>query len=134
MTRAARSDAVPAPGALAGLWRERATMLRRHGADAPATTLEAVAGELEASIRAAAETALSLADAASESGFSADHIRHLVSSGAIPNAGRKGSPRVRRQDLPAKAGARRDAAYDAHADATAIRTGFLSKPHRHAER
>lgn len=118
VTRVAVIDAVPAPSALAAVWRARATMLRQHGADASAMTLEAVAAELEASLRAADDAALTLADAARESGYSADHIRHLVSSGAIPNAGRKGSPRIRRQDLPAKAGARRDAAYDPYADAT----------------
>ena len=121
MTRATVSGAVPSPGALAGLWRERATMLRQHGADAAAMTLEVAAGELESSLRAAADTALTLADAARESGFSVDHVRHLVASGTIPNAGRKGSPRVRRQDLPAKPGARRDTAYDPFVDATAVR-------------
>jgi hypothetical protein len=120
------ANAAPAPGALAALWRERATLLRQHGADASAMTLEAVAGELDASLRAEADTALTLTDAARESGFSADHIRHLVSSGAIPNAGRKGSPRIRRQDLPAKPGVRREAGYDPYADATAARVALMT--------
>jgi hypothetical protein len=130
MRRSTVSDAVPSTDALAAVWRERATLLRQHGALASATTLETVAAELEASLRAAADTALTLTDAARESGFSADHIRHLVSSGAIPNAGRKGSPRIRRQDIPVKPGTRRDATYDAYSDATAVRARFLAPTRR----
>jgi len=120
---------VPAPGALADLWRERATMLRRHGADASAMTLEAVAGELEASLRAAAETVLTLTEAARESGLSAERLRHLVAAGTIENAGHRGAPRIRRQDLPAKAGARRETGYDAYADAAAVRGRLLPGGH-----
>ncbi|HEU4630159.1 MAG TPA: hypothetical protein VFS08_10465, partial [Gemmatimonadaceae bacterium] len=48
---------------------------------------------------------LTLAEAALASGYSVDHLRHLVSSGAIANAGRKHAPRVRAGDLPRKPGA-----------------------------
>jgi hypothetical protein len=120
VTRETATDAVPSPSELAGLWRERAALLRRHGAEASAMTLEATAGELEAALRAESDTLLTLHDAAQESGLSADRLRHLVAAGTIPNAGRRGAPRVRRQDLPVKSGTRRGT-YDPYADATNVR-------------
>lgn len=121
MTRSTAADGVPSPGALAGLWRERATLLRQHRADTSAKSLEAAANELEASLCAAAKTLLTLRDAARASGLSADRFRHLVAAGTIPNAGRRGAPQVHRRDLPVKAGARGRGGYDAFADATAVR-------------
>lgn len=35
-----------------------------------------------------------------ESGFSVGHLYRMVGTGQIPNAGRKGAPRIRRRDLP----------------------------------
>ncbi|MDB4890458.1 MAG: hypothetical protein JWL61_2313 [Gemmatimonadetes bacterium] len=37
-----------------------------------------------------------------ESGYSADRLRHKIAAQEIPNAGRKGSPKIRRADLPRK--------------------------------
>ena len=45
---------------------------------------------------------MSLVEAASECGYSADHLGRLVRSGQIPNAGRANAPKVRRRDLPKK--------------------------------
>ncbi len=45
---------------------------------------------------------MTVAEAALESGLSEDHLRHGVADGKIPNAGRKGAPRIRRADLPLK--------------------------------
>jgi hypothetical protein len=62
---------------------------------------------------------LTLEAAASASGYSVDHLRHLVLSGAVPNAGRRRARRIARRDLPRRAGrAPADAGpYDADADA-----------------
>ena len=48
------------------------------------------------------EATLSLVEAASESGYSADHLGRLVRDGKIPNAGRPGAPRIARKHLPRK--------------------------------
>ena len=40
--------------------------------------------------------------AARVSGYTADHLGALVKRGKIPNAGRTGAPRIRRQDVPRK--------------------------------
>jgi len=60
------------------------------------------ADDLDAAMRSVADDALDLTAAAQESGFSVDRLRHKVAAGEIPNAGRRGSPRIRRGDLPIK--------------------------------
>jgi hypothetical protein len=45
---------------------------------------------------------LNLEAASRESGLSVNRLRHKVSDGEIPNAGRKGAPLIRRRDLPRK--------------------------------
>lgn len=47
----------------------------------------------------------------------ADTLRHLVRQEKIPNAGKKGAPRIRRGDLPRKPGKTAASAYDPNADA-----------------
>lgn len=84
------------------LWREEAQTLERYGDERGATMLRRNADDLEAAMRAAADEALDLDAAAAESGYSKDRLRHMISDGTLPNAGRKGSPRVRRVDLPRK--------------------------------
>ena len=44
--------------------------------------------------------ALTLSEAARESGYSADHLGSLIRQQTIPNAGRSGAPRIRRADSP----------------------------------
>lgn len=60
------------------------------------------AAELDAALRGAADTELTLDQAASESGYSKRRLRELIASEDLPNAGRKGAPRIRRRDLPRK--------------------------------
>jgi hypothetical protein len=81
-------------------WRETADTLASHGANQAAVTCMLHASELEAALRAHDEELLDLATAATESGYSADRLRHMIAEGTIANAGRKGAPRVRRSDLP----------------------------------
>ena len=48
------------------------------------------------------DTLLTLAAAAQRSGYSPDHLARLIRTGAIPNAGRRGAPRIRLADLPTR--------------------------------
>ena len=84
-------------------WRRHAKALRRYGGETPATALESCAADLEATLVERDETTFSLVEAATESGYSADHLGRLVRDGKIPNAGRPGAPRIARTDLPRKA-------------------------------
>lgn len=49
-----------------------------------------------------AEAVLSLPQAAARSGYSVEHLGRLVREGKVPNAGRRGAPRIRVADLPRK--------------------------------
>ena len=87
-------------------WSAEATSLERWGDERGASILRQCATELDAAARAQDDEALTIAASSAASGYSRDHLRALVSSGEIPNAGRRGSPRIRRCDLPMKPGAR----------------------------
>jgi len=91
---------------LADRWSVEATYLERWGDERGASILRQCATELDAAARAQDDEALTIAASSAASGYSRDHLRVLVSSGEIPNAGRKGSPRIRRSDLPVKPGQR----------------------------
>jgi hypothetical protein len=90
------------PTELAQRWRKDAELLDRYGDDAMARACRTHADDLDAAMRSVADDALDLTAAARESGYSPDRLRHLVAEGTIPNAGKKGSPRIRRGDLPIK--------------------------------
>lgn len=108
------------PAALPDTWRERAADLRRWAAaEGAARALEAAADELEGALRAAADETLTLTQASRESGYSARRLRELIADGTIPQAGRKGAPRIRRGDLPVRPGHTGSAAggYDPAEDA-----------------
>lgn len=79
-------------------WREEADLLRRRGAPRQADVLESAAEDLEDRLREWRLEALSLEQAARESGLAYDTVQRKVGS-ELPNAGEKGSPRVRRCDL-----------------------------------
>jgi hypothetical protein len=93
--------------ALPSSWRERAELLRRHGADEAAKTAERLAGELEAAFSDESDAALTIAQAVAESGYSADHLTRQIRAGKIPNSGRPHAPRILRAHLPHKPGALR---------------------------
>ena len=88
---------------LASRWKEEADLLRGYGAEEAATATEKHAREVIGAVKRAEDEALTLTEAAAESGFSKRRLRELVSLGEIPNMGRKGAPRIRRADLPRKA-------------------------------
>jgi len=124
MSRSAAGPLAPTLEELAGQWRARAQELRSWGGDAPAKALERAAADLEAALGAKCDEVLNLEQAAQESGYSADHLRHLVADGTVPNAGRRGAPRVRRGDLPTRPGKARSSTYDPDADAVRILRGI----------
>jgi len=79
--------------------------LRRVGALVdPVRLLDAIVAEFDEASSAEAEAMLNLTQAARECGYSADALGRMVRAGRIPNCGRPGAPRVRRSDLPKKAG------------------------------
>lgn len=85
-------------------WRAKAEDLRHYGAQEAACTLERCADELEDEWRVWLTEPLTLDEAGEESGYSSDHLGHLVREGTIPNAGEPHAPRIRRKDLPRKPG------------------------------
>jgi hypothetical protein len=89
---------------LASQWRDEADTLRRRGAEVQAVALESCADELEEAYREHALAALTLTEASQESGYSYSALQKKVASGELPNVGTKNGPRVRRGDLPRKAG------------------------------
>lgn len=56
--------------------------------------------DIAAVIATSQNTVLTLRKAAEVSGYSEDHLGRQVLQGKIPNAGRKGSPRIKAGDLP----------------------------------
>ncbi len=80
-------------------WREEAALFRRRGLNQAADLTESHAADLEAAVREYRLATLTLTEAATETGLRYDTIQGKVASGEIPNAGRPGSPRVRRCDL-----------------------------------
>jgi hypothetical protein len=92
--------------ALAQVWRDRATMLRAHGAEQSAKTAEFLADELDFTVTEAMGETLKAGEAAIETGYSRESITRLVRNGTLPNAGRPKAPRVRRGDLSVLNGAR----------------------------
>ena len=90
------------PTTLPSHWRASAKQLRAYGAEGKATPLVKCADELEQTWREWELEALTLEEAAEESGFSYSSLQKRVASGEIPNIGEPGAPRVQRQDLPRK--------------------------------
>ena len=87
--------------ALTQRWRGKADSIRAYSPDL-ARFLDAVAEEVEQFDREHAAEHLTLSEAATESGYSSDHLNRLVVDGRIENAGKKGAPRIMRGDLPRK--------------------------------
>lgn len=92
---------------LAGRWRQSAACLSDYGATEQAQSLLKCASELEATEREHALEALTIESAAAESGLSYSSLQKKLASGELENVGVKGSPRVRRGDLPNKGAQRR---------------------------
>src|SRR5713101_9490525 len=91
---AARRTALAEPK-LARRWRDEAVVLRRRSASAQAAVLESCAAELETWARERDVEAITLHQAAQDSGFSHSALEKKVRQGAIANVGKKGAPRAR---------------------------------------
>lgn len=105
----------PTSSTLPTRWRTTADTLERF-APAAAVAFRDCASELERELGEAENSTMTIAEAAVASGLSKDHIRHQIARGIIPNAGKRGRPRVRAGDLPRKAITKRST-YDPDADA-----------------
>lgn len=90
--------------ALAERWEEEAETLRARGLEREARMEESFAAELRQRVSEWELEALTVAEASEETGYSESHLRALLSEGKLPNVGREGAPRLRRADLPSKAG------------------------------
>jgi hypothetical protein len=90
-------------------WAQRAAEFQRVAAMVDGhRVISDLISELESLFREEESEILTLRQAADNSGYSVDHLARSLRSGAVPNAGRKGHPRVRRGDLPRKVGALRN--------------------------
>lgn len=108
MARRASDDRLTLQACVAK-WSGEAEALRRLGAHVDgAKLIEAILADLQASGRAEATEALTLEEAARESGYTAEHLGKLLRTGTIPNAGRKNAPRILRRHLPYKPSALRE--------------------------
>ena len=98
-------EASPLPENLPHVWRQRAEQLRDWGGSARVARMwERAAVELEHALTAAGGEVLTLKQAAAVSGLGTGYLGDLLRAGRIPNAGRKGAPRIRRADLPVATG------------------------------
>lgn len=108
-------------------WRALAGTLRAHAAEGAALAYEQAADELDAALRVQADELLTLEEASAESGFTVDHLSREVRSARIPNAGRKGAPRIRRADLPRKVGTLPPSPVVGHIDRDAIARAVITR-------
>ena len=83
-------------------WRAEAETVGRCGHESTGKLIRRLAVEVDEALKDDQDEALTLAEAALESSYSTEHLRKMVASGAIPNAGGKGRPRIRRSDLPSR--------------------------------
>jgi len=90
------------PSDLLQLWQQRADYLHQFGDPNSARLWRTAAVELERALTAFGEQMLTVTDAAQVTGYTPDYIRKQIAAGALPNAGRKNAPRVRRADLKTK--------------------------------
>jgi hypothetical protein len=108
--------------------RSKADELRAEfGDEARARAIEWAACQFEQALHDRTDERLTLAQASLRSGYSQDHLARLIREGRIPNAGRRGSPRIRAGDLPVRPASPHEIVvsdhsrvYDPGADARAI--------------
>ena len=94
------------PAALIIEWRELVEQLKAEGCSEVAAARERCANELEAVLHTQQSEALSINQAAHESGYNAEYLRRLVRNKPALNAGRAGKPLILRRDLPRRTNAK----------------------------
>jgi len=90
-----------------------------------AKVLDEFIADLTKVLSAEANTVLTLETAALRSGYSKEHLARLIREGTLPNAGRRGAPRIYARDLPHRAahpalGSRSRQGYNPMTDARAL--------------
>jgi len=113
------------PEAFIDEWTKRLNEYRAVAAHVDGEKIcERVLADFNAVREAEAHTVLTLAEAAIRSGYSEEHLGRLVRQGKIPNAGRRGAPRIPVGDLPrrpiTRAAGPLSAAYDPVTDARTL--------------
>ena len=84
-------------------WTTEADAMQRRGVMVNGAGLLAeVLADFKTVQASQAQAVLSLPEAASRSGYTAEHLGRMVREGRISNAGRKGAPRILAADLPRK--------------------------------
>jgi hypothetical protein len=84
-------------------WQDRKIQWSKLGVQVNgAQVAEEVLQDLSAISDGHEQDLLNLRQAATVSGYSADHLGRLVKDGVLTNYGRLGAPRVRRSELPRK--------------------------------
>jgi hypothetical protein len=87
------------PRSLPDRWREHAGDIRAYAAEA-AAIFDQCADQLAEAFKRYDDEALTVGQAARESGYSTTHLFRALRQGKLPNAGFRGRPRIRRADLP----------------------------------
>jgi hypothetical protein len=99
------------PRDLVARWRLHAAEIEPYAGSA-AGAFRSAADQLAIALDSTDREALTLEEAAADSGYSADHLGRLLREQKIPNAGRAHAPRILRRDLPQKPGAKTLAAIE----------------------
>ncbi len=86
---------------IASLGRRAADMELTGGSAVGAAT-RVLINEVERFLAQQGQELLTLQQAEADSGYSYDHLRKMITSGLLPNMGRRGKPLVKRGDLPRK--------------------------------
>ncbi len=92
------------PTTLSSRWRIRAKLFRDHADESVARAYEKCAGELDEAWREWEVEALTLQEAADQSGYTCSHLRRLIREQVIPDSGDDGQTRIQRNHLPKKPG------------------------------
>ncbi len=104
------STAAQRPNTIAELrtkWAAQRDAFARFGASIDGAMLaEEVLRDIDSLDRAQSVEAVTLTEAHLIGGYSVDHLQRLVAHGHIENVGRKGRPRIRRNDVPIRPGYR----------------------------
>lgn len=86
--------------ALLDAWTHDAEVLRKRGSASQADLLLSLVADLREYVVERLDEELTLREAVEWSGFAYSTLEARVRNGTLPNAGRKGSPLIRRRDLP----------------------------------
>jgi hypothetical protein len=86
-------------------WESRRDEWVRLGVSVDGAKVAAeIVADLEELRHAQMSEAVTLREASLIGGYSLDHLQRCVASGQIENVGRKGRPRIRRDDVPVRPG------------------------------